>query len=376
MDSELPSNLVQFCRNLRRRGVRVGVGEERDALRALTLTSITDRALFRGSLQITLAKSCSDLRVFDEEFSSFFVSGQQCAGNRREQEGVQPEEFREPSVQVPEIFRIRQWLDRNSEPEDTVDAALYSPDGAGTRRDYGRIPEEEQAALLSTVRDIARALTARNFRRRWRSSRRGRVDLRRTLRLNLRRGGDLVELAHRRRKARIPDVVVLCDVSRSMNPYHPFLVQFMIALSRAIPKLKVYLFGTSLRHVTKEVRALDFGGTWRSFQEPNTVWLSGTRIGWSLQEYLHTGGRKSLNRNTTVVIVSDGWDTGEIELLDRSMREIKRRSGLIIWLNALLASPSYEPSCAGMRAALPHIDHFAPCHNVEALRVLVAELKK
>ena len=112
------------------------------------------------------------------------------------------------------------------------------------------------------------------------------------------------------------------------------------------------------------------------FQEPNAVWLSGTRIGWSLQEYLHTGGPKSLNRNTTVVIVSDGWDTGEIELLDRSMREIKRRSGLIIWLNALLASPSYEPSCAGMRAALPHIDHFAPCHNVEALRVLVAELKK
>lgn len=267
-------------------------------------------------------------------------------------------------------------MDRNRLPEETVEAALYSPDGAGARRDYGRIPAEEREDLLSAAQDIARALAGGTSRRRWKSSRAGRIDIRRTLRLNLRRGGELLDLAHRERKARKPEVVLLFDVSRSMNPYHPFLTQFMIALSRAVPKLKVYLFGTLLRNVTKEVRALDFGDTWQSFHEPRAVWLSGTRIGWSLNEYLHTGGRNSLNRNTTVLVVSDGWDTGEIDLLDRGMREIKRRSSRVIWLNALLASASYEPSCAGMRAALPHIDHFAPCHDIDSLRALAGELQK
>jgi len=376
MHAELPANLVTFCGRLRRRGMRVGVGEERDALRALTFTPIADPELFRECLQITLAKSKSDRRVFDEEYSSFFVAGLQSGDKQVDAGDARSEAPPKPTVRVPEVFRIRRWLDRNREPEDTADAAVYSPDGAGSRRDYGRIPEHGWDEILSVSRKIARALKAPGSRRRWRSSRRGRLDIRRTVRLNLRRGGELMELAYRERKAGKPRAVMLCDVSRSMNPYHPFMIQFMIALSKSLPQLKVYLFGTTLRDVTREVRALDFGSTWRSFHESSAVWLSGTRIGWSLREFLHAGGQNSLDGNTTVFIVSDGWDTGEIELLERSMREIRRRAGLVIWLNALLASPTYEPSCAGMRAALPHIDHFAAGHDIESLRALAGELKK
>lgn len=375
MQAELPVTVIRFCRNLRRRGACVGLGEEKDALRALTLIPVSDPRIFRAGLRAVLAKSRPEQRIFDREFGASFPSEKNEEGPSDGEGGRGSEANREPGDPVLSVHRIQQWLAGGCNREESVDSALYSPCDSGARRDYGRIDPRNQAEILAAARAIARILQMRRKGRRWKIAQRGRTDLRRTLRMNLRRGGELVDLARRERKRKKPRVVMLLDTSRSMNPYHSFLVHVMIALSRAVPDFRVFLFSTTLRNATREVRELELGSTWRSARDAGQVWQSGTRIGLCLNEFLAGDGRSWIGRDTAVLVVSDGWDTGDIKLLERSMGEIRRRAALVIWLNPLLASPSYEPRCAGMVAALPHVDIFAPCHDVGSLRRLARALK-
>ncbi|MBI2461924.1 MAG: VWA domain-containing protein, partial [Candidatus Rokubacteria bacterium] len=219
---------------------------------------------------------------------------------------------------------------------------------------------------------IARRLATRRSRRR-RPARRGpEVDLRRTMRLALTRG-EPVELARREKKRQKTKVVVLCDVSGSMDLYSRFLLQFLYALQNQFARMETFVFATTLSRITDELRGQPYRVALERLGRVRD-WSGGTKIGDSLQAF-DAGWRWLLDRRTVVVILSDGWDTGEPELLAEALRRIRRRAARLIWLNPLLGNLDYQPLTQGMAAALPHLDLFAPAHNLESLRALARHLR-
>ncbi|MDR7393521.1 MAG: VWA domain-containing protein, partial [Armatimonadota bacterium] len=162
---------------------------------------------------------------------------------------------------------------------------------------------------------------------------------------------------------------LLCDVSGSMDVYSRFLIQFVYALQDALGRVESFVFSTSLTRVTEELRTRSLRAALDRLSQRVPNWSGGTKIGSSLRQFLDRYGGL-LDRHTVVLIVSDGWDTGEVEVLRRAMQEIRSRAARVIWLNPLLGSPGYQPLTRGMQAALPYVHVFASAHNADSLREL------
>ena len=217
------------------------------------------------------------------------------------------------------------------------------------------------------IRRIAPAVRSA-VSRRHRAHRRGRaIDLRRSLRTAVRRHGEVRDLARRRRRRRRIDVVVLADVSGSMDRYSEFLVQFIYGLQQELRGVSTFVFSTRLFEVTPVLRARSFASALRLLERSVEGWSGGTQIGSALEQFNRRYARERVHRRTVVIVLSDGWDRGDGALVGREMERLQRRAKRLIWLNPLLGQPRYRPLSEGMAAALPFCDDFLPAHNVESL---------
>jgi uncharacterized protein with von Willebrand factor type A (vWA) domain len=368
----LSENVVAFGRRLRTEGVGVGPADPLAAVNALAATDLSRPDTFRFCLRITLAKSRREKVIFDRCFDAFWSIWE------RVDLASTPSEKRAPGASsrpgAPAVISLRNWLTRCDASEEPHEVAFYSPVESFGRRDFSDLSAAEVDKMTVVLRNVARALAGRAARRYRQNASRGPLDLRRTLRRNLKQGGEMVDLVRRSRRPRPMKVVLLCDVSRSMEIYSRFFIAFMTAFQRALPRMETFVFSTSLHRITTVLRGESGESVSHILGEAAPTWSGGTRIGVSLREFLDRYGARMLSRHTVVFIVSDGWDTGEIDQVESSMREIHARARSIIWLNALLGNPNYEPASRGMQAALPYIDIFAPAHNLESLRRLANTL--
>jgi uncharacterized protein with von Willebrand factor type A (vWA) domain len=257
---------------------------------------------------------------------------------------------------------------------DEVAGASYSPSERLARRAFERLSEPELREVDRMFDRIRLRLAVRRSRRyrpdRWR----GRPDLRRSFRGALSHDGELLRLARRRRRLERPRVVLLCDVSGSMERYSRFLIRFLLSAGRD-RDVESFVFSTRLTRLTPWLSASRVDEAIESLGRRVHDWSGGTRIGACLDEFVREHGRSLLGRRTVVVVMSDGLDRGDVELLEHAMSAIHRRSRRVIWLNPLLASPEYEPAARGMRAALPHVDVFAPGHSLDSLLQLERHLR-
>jgi uncharacterized protein with von Willebrand factor type A (vWA) domain len=376
---DLSANLTGFCRLLRQQGLGTGPGEQSDALRALELVGLHDASAFRAALRTTLAKNPEEQELFDQCFERYWMvwdRAHELNRQLREKEKQASAKTADKSAaNKAATVTISDWLKRNETPETDEEAAGYSPFEVISRRDFKGFSATDMHEIIQLITALGKALATRFSRRYQQSRRRGRLDLRRTLRLSLRRGGELVDLAHHRRRLKNVKLVLLCDVSKSMDLYSRFLIQFIYAFQSAYRRIETFAFSTSLHRITPILKKDDLGQVLGGLSGAVPDWSGGTKIGGSLSAFLdHYGGL--VDRHTVVLIMSDGWDTGEIELLEDSMDEIQRRARCLIWLNPLMGSPTYEPSCRGMQAALPFVDILASAHNLDSLRQLVRQLGK
>jgi len=360
----LSANLVGFCRLLRAQHSGVALGEEQDALRALAAIDLSDPEDFRLSLRTTLAKTPAEQKLFDALFAAYWSLWDR-AGELGRPAPAPP--AKAPAKRT--LTSVRDWLKQGEPTEEEREAAGYSPIEVHTKRDFKDFNAEELEEIGRLLQAIARALATR-LSRRYRLARPpGRLDLRRTLRASLRRGGELLDLSYCRRTCQKPKLVLLCDVSKSMDLYSRFLIQFMYAFQNAYRRMETFVFATSLHHVAPLLRGADLSAGLDAMVEQVPDWSGGTRIGAALATFLNEHA-DLVDRQTALLIVSDGWDTGDIETLAEGMRTLQRRSRCLIWLNPLLGSPNYRPATRGMQAALPYIDLFASAHNIESLKAL------
>jgi hypothetical protein len=217
------------------------------------------------------------------------------------------------------------------------------------------------------LRRLAPKLATATTRRRRPSRRGSELDLRRSLRWAARRGGEVLTLARRRRRVRRLNLVLLCDVSGSMDVYSRFLAQFLYGLQNELRGVSTFVFSTRLFDVTPMLRARTFDEALARVARHVDSWSGGTRIGACLAEFNRRHAKERLGPRTVVAVISDGWDRGDIAQLAREMRALRRRAYRILWLNPLLGASGYRPVAQGMAAALPSIDELLPVHNLESL---------
>ncbi|HEV2440721.1 MAG TPA: VWA domain-containing protein [bacterium] len=372
----LAANLTLFGRRLRGRGLLVGPAETGLALTALETINLADRDAVRLALRTVLCSRAEDLPAFDEEFERFWQSpafgpalpGADEAAPETDVAGTAPERARAE-------LTVTDWAEEGSPSDDERSVPAYSPAEVRAAKDFSAFSADDLEAITELIMRIARRIAMR-LSRRMRAARRGeRVDLRRTIRRSLQYGGDPAALVWRRRKIRKVRIILLCDVSGSMDVYSRFLVQFVYALQGVVGRVESFFFSTSLTRVTDALAHRDIRRALAEASRHVPDWSGGTKIGASLRSFNEQYG-SLVDGRTIVVVASDGWDTGDLDVLVSAMRVLRARAGKVIWLNPLLGSPGYEPVTQGMAAALPYVDVFASAHNLASLRVLERHLRR
>ena len=376
--SFLLHNLLHFTRLLHRLGLDVQAGRAREVAAALAHVDVGRRADFFHTLRSLLIHRADDLAAFDEAFRVFWrrphgdwtekdlsAMGEKRRSGAPEYESEAPESKAEgeggehrTSYQV-ERMAVLSYSNRES---------LYA-------KDFEQFTEDELTAAQRMMADLDWDLGQRTSRR-WTPGRGPALDLRRAVRANMRYGGELIDLPERRRKTKRRPLILLCDVSGSMERYSRMLLHFVHALTGGgrLGRVESFVFATRLTRVTRELVArkaevavprlprtiADFGG--------------GTRIGDAVRTFNVEWARRVRGQGPVVLLISDGWDRGDPERLRTELARLQRSCHRLIWLNPLLGSPDYVPLTRGMQAALPCIDDFLPVHNLASLEALARHL--
>ena len=362
------AQLARFAGALRGRGFRVGLSEEIDAAAALALIDLLDRAEVHRTLRIALRLPRDAWEAFDRLFEEYWdgrrAPHHPALDRAMKRDRVGPAQWRWDGQRV----RL-EMPDERERPEG--DTPGYSPEAALRRKPFEEFSESDLAAMERLVAQLARRLATRRSRRLVPAAARGIVDLRRSFRRALASEGDFLKLARRGRPLDETGLVILYDTSGSMDVYTRVLLAFAFALRRVVRRVEIFAFNTTLVRVTRMMSPGKIMQSLGALSAGVPDWSGGTRIGACLAEFIDLHKDVRVDRNTIVVCVSDGLDQGDTDLLERSMRELRARAGKIIWLNPLLGDARYRPECAGMRAALPYVDHIAPAHNLEELQGLL-----
>jgi len=377
------ANVLAFGRVLKDLEFKVGLSQLIDASRSLEFVDITCRGDFYSVLRSNLISEKEDIPPFDRVFDCFWKDFAP---------GEEPTETLEMSVPASEESREEsddsggsledvvaqahsQEEDRAREP-DPFFLPTYSPHDSLNEKDFSEMGIEESRAISRAILLIASKIATQVSRRKKRASKGDEIDPRSTMRKNIKFGGDIIEFVSRKRRIKKTRIVLLCDVSGSMDCYSRFLIQFMYGLQNELWGVETFVFSTSLTRITHLIRTKDIGNALERISNSVLGWSGGTNIGRSLFTFNREYAPRLVTHRTVVVLISDGWDRGDVGLMEQEMRNLKRRCQKIIWLNPLLASENYQPLCKGMQAALPYLDFFLSVHNVHSLVNLGRTMQK
>jgi uncharacterized protein with von Willebrand factor type A (vWA) domain len=368
---DLIVHLAQFAGALRHRGVEIGIADEMDGTRSLTLIDLADRDEVARALRIAFKVRRRDWATFDEVFDRIWTAS--------------PSQL--PDVKSTAPQSNARGLARNQVavaagtnvvpgPSSQSDegAPGYSPDVLLRKKPFDQCSAGDLAAMEQLLGRLARSLAVRQSRRLVPTRRRGITDLRRSFRRSIATGGELVSLAYRRRAIELPQLVVLCDTSGSMDKHARFLLAFVVALKRVARRTEIFVFNTSLTRITSSIASGEIARTVERLAAGVPDWSGGTKIGESLNKFVAQYLEQCVTHKSVVIIFSDGLDRGDTTMVSTAMRAIRSRARRVIWLNPLAGDSRYEPTARAMAAALPFVDRLAPAHDLESLERLLPEL--
>ena len=361
--------LLEFCHLLRANDIGVTASRIIDTYRALKVIDVFRRDDFYTVLEANLVSRTSDRELFRQLFLRFWsgptwVMPPDPCLPAWEDDCIPPAGLQQPKMHV-EGWDLR--ADEGSE-ETPQAVALYSPQEILTRKDFGKMAEQELLRVQRLIMAMAHQMATRLSRRKKAGVKARLIDPGRTLRRSLRYGGEVMELMRRGPKLGKTKMVVLCDVSGSMDVYTKFLIQFLYGLQNGLRGVETIVFSTRLTRITSLLRRRNIDAALQHIADTVQDWSGGTKIGACLQEFNTTMAANMVTSKTLVIIISDGWDTGDTAVLDAAMARLQRLALRVIWLNPLLGSPNYQPLCKGIQTALPYVHDFLPVHNVESLR--------
>jgi len=369
----LLANFLELPRMLRRVGLPLSTEQVIGFFSGLRWVDLANRKQVFHASRALLVLRKEDLTLFEIIFHRFW-SLHRGGSSEGQRAPTAPRHDRKPDPR-PNVVQLMAARASASAPEvDVVDRqGTWSPTEALQRKDFGAMTTEELAAVRQLMQKMQWRVSERKTRR-WQSARQGpALHLRKVLR-DVARYGAAPRLAHRQRKVKQRPLVLLADISGSMEIYSRLILQFFYSVVQGLDEVEAFVFGTRLTRVTS---ALGLRNIDRALDEASREvadWAGGTRIGASLQAFNRRWARRVLGRGAVVVLVSDGWERGEAQTLAREMRQLQRRCHRLVWLNPHRGQPGYRPLVGGMAAALPFVDDFLPVHNLQSLHQLAEHL--
>lgn len=370
----IAQNILLFGRVLRASGMDVHHARLFDAIRAIEWIDVGSRADVAATLRSLLVHDRDDIARFDEAFDLFFrAHGAPAPGPPLFSLGERPRVVVRPVPGVPVRAGLED-LDSTGTPASPRAVGAWSHASLSRTKDFGEYTDAELDRARRFFEALPWALESRRTRR-WQRASSGAPDLRPLVRRNLMRGGDLVDLPRRERRSATRPLVLLGDVSGSMERYSRVLLHFVYGLAHSAARVEAFVFATRLTRVTPYLRRHRGAEAVRQLARGVHDWAGGTRIGEALRTFNTRWARRVLRNGPVVLIVSDGWDRGDPAMLEREMARLRRGCRRLIWLNPLLGSERYEPLTRGMQAALRHVDDFLPAHNLASLEQLAERLR-
>ena len=380
---DLPALAGAFARRLLEAGLPVTPARSADVARALAIVRPESRRRLYWTMRSVLVTDPAEVRIFDRAFREVF-------GDGRPDERFEPDEQhvtvaeehqRAPvsSTGAAEGAVQEQGMWQSSAPSDgegdrppvDIPLALASGDERLAGRSFDSLDPQELAQLYDLMSRLRLATPERRTRRVERARHGRRIDLRRTLRTSLRTAGEPMRLARRRRRSVPRRLVMLCDISGSMEPYTRAYLQFLTCAAGAGPNAEAFVFATRLTRVTRALAARNPERAMQRAAATAPDWSSGTRIGDALKEFNDRHGRRGMARGAVVVILSDGWERGEPTLVGQEMERLARLAHRIVWVNPRVSARSFRVRAGGMVAAMPYCDALVSGHSFRALGEVV-----
>ena len=379
------ASLHQFARLLRDNGFTISQSDIVDAIRFLaTQTDLSAEAL-RRTLRALFCTRRSDLERFEEIFDAYWFGR---TGRRRtiERQGISSREQRavEHDARLTGgaqgLLDYLEWASKQDRSEEPPDETADDDSGSATRlggasgrtsalaKDFGKLTDpEEREQLLAFAERLGARLRYRISRRRHTRAKGRSLHLRRSMRQSIPTGGLPLRLVHKIRKQPPVSIVLFIDVSGSMDAYSLFFTRFVHALTGRLARAESFIFHTRLVHISRTLQEADPAKMMEKIALISQGWSGGTRIGEAIASFNNGYARQFAGSRTVALIMSDGFDTGTPDTLANELRRLRARCHKVIWLNPLLGRATYEPKASAMAAALPHLDAFAPAHNLRSL---------
>ena len=375
----LAENVMHFARLLRAAGMRIGPDRVLDCVRALEIAGAERREDWYWTMSAVLLSREEQRPIFDQAFRIFWRDPNL---TERMMQMLLPQTYgRAPKPEEQQSQRLTDALFSKSreEREDKIelDARLtFSSSEVLQRMDFDTMSSAELAEAKRMIAELRLPLPEIRTRRFEREPAGRRIDLRASLRESLREGGDVIPLVRAAPGRLHPPLVILCDISGSMNPYSRMFLHFMHAITNDRDRVSVFVFGTRLTNITRQLRHRDVDVAMAKVADAIRDWSGGTRIGACLREFNFKWARRVLGQNACVLLVSDGLDREAGEGLGEEMERMAKSCRYVVWMNPLLRYDKFEARPAGVRAMLPHVDLFLPVHNLKSLVELARVLDR
>lgn len=369
-------NLVLFARLLRGAGVNVTSTQILDLVEGLKYIDISNRLDFKNSACTILINRREHLSLFDYAFDLFWQARDADALNQMHI-GLPARDLTESEQETTETRAEEMklaWGDDKApfdSSEGIDDKALsYSNREILSRKDFAKLSDDELTQVKQLLHTMQWQLKQRRTRRKAPAVRGNLLDLRRTLRYSLHFSGEPLQLAWRQTKTKRRPLVVICDISGSMERYSRILLEFIYVISNGLDRVETFVFSTRLTRITRQIKQRNIDLALDQAVTRVHDWGGGTRIGAALKTFNFEWNQRVLGQGAIVLIISDGWDRGDINLLEREIKRLQLSSQRLIWLNPLLGTTNYQPLVRGIQTVLPYVDDFLPVHNLRSLEQL------
>ena len=373
-DQTLLQQITDFCRLLRQMGVNVTTTNQLSWCESVQLIDIGEREAFYHTARTNLIAGEAERETFDTAFNLFWrYPRPEFQAVDTEEQTAEPSSLQDLSDAGDEQDIVDQWLDTETEDNEEGqedDPVAYSAEDLLSRKDFSEFTREDMEKAREIVAKLAAVLATKLSRRKVVGKKGKTIDFRRSWRQSLVHGGEPLELIRKQQKIKKTKILLLCDVSGSMDCYAKFLIQFIYGMQQELREVDVAVFSTHLTDITGLLRRKGLAEGLNEVANVVPDWSGGTKIGESLLEFYRQFAPSFSAYRSVVILISDGWDRGDVDVLRRSMEMLHRHAYRLIWLNPLLGSDGYQPICRGIRTALPYVDYFLPAHNLESLAQL------
>ena len=362
---------IGFVQEARTRGFQTGIQCTKDTFESALFGLWPDKALFEYALTSLFCQEQEERDVFKKMYTQFWKQKGTVIRDKRTNKN-------KTNIQTNKVSTaVMLGKGKTDNSEETEEAKTTT--GANTketlkRTDFAYLTKHQSSLLDELSEQLVKEMSQR-LKRRKQKSNKGQIDLANSIRNNIQNGGNIIKLSKKNKKQDKYRLLVLLDVSGSMDKYSFYLLKFLWALRSNFKQIEVFTFSTKLMRITDYISDKNMAGALAMVSQHAKHWSSGTKIGECLTDFNDNYAKRYLNGKTVTIVLSDGLDTGEPEVLDTAMQQLKMRTKKLIWLNPLKGMQGYEPIQRGMKAALPSLNHFGSAHNFESLLTLEKLLK-